>query len=358
MITVVGAGPVGCFAAHLLASKGEKVQLFENHRSLGTPLQCTGLVTNSIKQVLPLDEDLILNDVSHARIFSPDKTCFDIDINDFVLDRSRFDRRLADLAVASGARLHLSHRFVSKSRTGILLDNNGKPRTVSTDLVVGSDGPLSKVAHVYQLFGKRRFWTGMQASVKLKNDNVIEFYPFLGTFAWVVPESRSIARIGVLSENNPRPLFDKFISERAPHCQVISRQAGLVPRYNPAIKVQNQERTVFLVGDAAAQVKATSAGGLVSGLTAASCLARSILGGKDYETLVRRELGSDLRLHLLARKILDRFSLVDYNRLVYLCSQPRVRTVFSKIDRDHPIRLTAQLVLREPRLLCFLRCLL
>ena len=52
MIIIVGAGPVGCYAASLLAEKN-KVIVLEEHAKPGLPIQCTGIVTNNIYSFIP-----------------------------------------------------------------------------------------------------------------------------------------------------------------------------------------------------------------------------------------------------------------------------------------------------------------
>ena len=46
MITIVGAGPAGSYLAYLLAKQGEKVIVLEEHSAVGSPVQCTGIVTH------------------------------------------------------------------------------------------------------------------------------------------------------------------------------------------------------------------------------------------------------------------------------------------------------------------------
>ena len=48
MISIIGAGPSGSHLACLL-SKHDDVNVYEEHSEIGKPVQCTGLVTSSIK---------------------------------------------------------------------------------------------------------------------------------------------------------------------------------------------------------------------------------------------------------------------------------------------------------------------
>ena len=45
-IVIIGAGPIGCYAAYLLAKEGYCVDIYENHSYVGSPIQCTGLLTS------------------------------------------------------------------------------------------------------------------------------------------------------------------------------------------------------------------------------------------------------------------------------------------------------------------------
>ena len=61
MISIIGAGPAGSHLAYLLAKKGRKVNVYEEHKSIGDPVQCTGLVRDSIKQLVDIIKDVIVN---------------------------------------------------------------------------------------------------------------------------------------------------------------------------------------------------------------------------------------------------------------------------------------------------------
>jgi flavin-dependent dehydrogenase len=50
MIAVIGGGPAGSYTAHLLVRAGKEVAVFEEHEHIGSPVQCTGIVTHSIEK--------------------------------------------------------------------------------------------------------------------------------------------------------------------------------------------------------------------------------------------------------------------------------------------------------------------
>ena len=130
-------------------------------------------------------------------------------------------------------------------------------------------------------------------------------------------------------------------------------QAGLIPIYNPKIKTQKDN--VFLIGDAAAMVKATTGGGIIQGLIAAMALADSIINKKDYHKEWKKSIGRDLLIHLKMRKMMDKFSMQDWNYLIKLFNKENTKKVLESNDRDFPSRFLVKLILTEPRLLYFLK---
>lgn len=356
MISVIGAGPSGCYSAYLLAKAGKEVQIFEEHKEIGSPVQCTGLVTASINETLKLKRSIIVNEIDKVRIFSKN-SCLELKLKNknLVLDRKKFDNYLADLAISKGTKIFLNYKFVSNKNNLIKLKyNNEKEIILKTDYLIGADGPLSQVAESNRLFKKRRFITGIQAIAKLKNESCIEFYPSIGEFAWVVPENEEICRIGVASYDNPRDYFHKFIDSKG--IRVITElQGGLIPIYNP--KIKTKKGNIYLVGDAASQVKATTGGGIIQGLKAAQALSYSIANKKDYEKEWKKEIGKDLSLHLRMRSIMDKFKEKDWDLLIKLFKKENTKEIIESFDRDYPSRFILKLVINEPKLLYFLKCL-
>ncbi|MBI2673264.1 NAD(P)/FAD-dependent oxidoreductase [Candidatus Woesearchaeota archaeon] len=161
MISVIGAGPAGSHAAYLLAKEGYKVNLYEDHSIVGIPIQCTGITTGALLDVINLDKSLIMNEITTYRIISPDNNelYFKLRKRDIVFDRSKFDQHISEEAVNAGAKLHLKSKFNG-------LENNGKLKIKinnevnETEYLIGADGPSSLVAKSAGIYGKRRFIVG------------------------------------------------------------------------------------------------------------------------------------------------------------------------------------------------------
>lgn len=368
MINIIGAGPVGSYTARLLAEQGKDVQVFEEHKELGRPVQCTGIVTKSFEEIIKLRKEFVVNRLKKVRICAPngEEACLKTD--DVVINRTEFDRYLARTAEERGAKIFLNSRIEAIKATGkikkIMIckkteENKTKKNVVRSRAVIGADGPNSLVS---KFLGNKKpgFWTGIQATVKTQTDkNTYSVYfgdKIPGFFGWVVPENEETARIGIATTTEPRAAFDKFIKKacNGEKYKISEMQGGLIPKYNPNITLE--KNNVFVVGDAAAQVKATTGGGLVPGLKAAECLSKSIITGKKYERTLWG-VNAQLRGSLLIRKALDCFKEEDYNKLIQFIKSKPIEDILNKESRDEPLKLLFKLLLKEPRLLLFLRVL-
>ncbi len=365
MISIIGAGPAGSAAAYLLAKAGKDVTIYEEHESVGEPVQCTGIVTSSFSKLVKVRREFLINKIKDARIYSPDRKNILIKMKkpNLIIDRWAFDNYLADKAESAGAKLKLNSRFMGFSKNAVVIKDkkNKKMAAARSNIIIGADGPLSSVAKSTGMFGAREFMTGVQAIAHLENDNAIEFYPYISTFGWVVPENDRKVRIGVLGRKNTVAEFKKLLRIKGlKENSIIEKQGGIVPIYNNRLRTYSEygNKKIYLIGDAACQIKATTGGGIIQGLTAAKCLADSIIYNRDYEKEWRKKLGRDLWLHLAARRVMDRFSYNDWNRIVRIFCKKKNKEILEGFDRDYPSRFFLRLALQEPRLWQFVRKLI
>lgn len=362
MISVIGAGPAGSYLGYVLAKNGYKVDIYEEHSHIGKPVQCTGITTSALADIIRPKPSFVINKIKKTRIYAPNNGFAEFRLKEnLILDRAMFDQHIADMAQRQGANIYLGHKFVDFRNNQLILKHNGKGKRLKTNLLIGADGPSSQVAKSCKLWDKREFFVGVQARAYLKNDNCVEFYLGIGDFAWVVPESKRIVRIGLVARRNPNIYFKKFLESRLGKeykNKIIENQGGLIPVYNPRLKTQ--KGNVFLVGDAATMTKATTAGGIIQGLIAANALADSIIHKRDYQKEWRKRLGNDLYLALVIRRVLDRFSEKDYNLLIKLVKKQSMVDLLEKYDRDFPTKMLPRIVIetiKEPRFFCFARYL-
>ncbi|MEM4242682.1 MAG: hypothetical protein QXM31_02155, partial [Candidatus Woesearchaeota archaeon] len=171
-----------------------------------------------------------------------------------------------------------------------------------------------------------------------------------GFFAWSVPESDKLSRVGVATTNDKdcAGCFQRLM--RMAGGKIIARQAAPIPIYENRRKVQNGN--TFLVGDAGGFVKDTTGGGIITGMLSAKAAAESIINGTSY-TKNLKKLRKELLLHSKLRRMLNRFSDKDYSRLIKLMSSSRIKSILYSHPREYPSRFLFKLLLAEPRLAYF-----
>lgn len=357
-ISIIGGGPAGCYAGYLLAKSGHKVSIFEKKSKIGEPIQCTGLLTSDFDQFnLPM-KSFLVNQFNNIEINSPNGKTAVIKQKEYLICREKFDNYLADLAKKAGAKIFLNHSFVRKERKNIVVKNKNGEFGLDSDIIIAADGPLSPTAKAFGFYQEdRKNYFGIQAIVE-GNFDAAAYQTFFGCnvcpdlFAWIVPESPTRARAGLAATKDAKFFFDKFI--RKHDFEIKEMQAGVIPLFNSKQKLK--KGNCYLLGDAAGFVKATTLGGIIPGLKQAEILAGCINNGNDYEQEIK-PLVRKLKLHLSLRKAFNRFSDQDWDRLISYISQPKIQEVFEKYTRDNPVPLALNSLLKEPRLLYFVKYL-
>jgi len=356
MIAIIGAGPAGGQAAYELANAGEDVHVFEDHPCVGEPVACTGLLTKTVHELLTKEElrSVLVNTLEAVDVIPPTGQPVRIPTHEYIVDRAGLDKMLMKKAQDAGATLHLHHRFVGRKGDEILLRHNGAIIRRKIDALVGADGPRSDVAKSASLYGRRQFYIGLQVTLTGSFDRNV-FTTWFGEaapdfFAWSVPETDSLARVGLATRQRTRAYFDAFLKRLGGN--VIATQAGPIPLYSPLARASDERERVFLVGDAALINKATTGGGIIVGMRSGGILATSLLEETSYEAALaplRRELG----IHLLLRRALNHFAATDYDSLVGLMRNDAVRRILTENTREDPSRFMLKLLAAQPGLLRF-----
>ncbi|MBI3037308.1 NAD(P)/FAD-dependent oxidoreductase [Candidatus Woesearchaeota archaeon] len=364
-IAIVGAGPAGSFSAYLLAKAGFEVQVFEEHATIGEPVACTGVITADVMtKRLQLPKELIVNRIAKARIIAPNDEFIEVKLkNDIIIDRAGLDRHIAGMAKEAGAKFYTNHRFetfeygnseIKKIIAAVKDKAKGETKKIETNYLIGADGPISSVAKAAGLFGNRQFYSGIQVTIPVENDNAIDFYPSREGIAWLVPENNGVARVGIAAKKEANSYFRKFITAvvgEGFEKKIIGWQAGPIPIYDPKLKSATKDGKVLLVGDAATMVKAPTLGGINQSLIGAEAAAAAITENKNYESLWKEKMGTDLYLSLLMRKAMERFNNNEYNQLVATFKKEKNKAILESYDRDEPRKFALKLLLKEPKLI-------
>ena len=362
-IAVIGAGPAGSYSAYLLAKKGHSVAVYEKNPVIGPPVQCTGILSDYFLTLMKPSNEFVQNIVTKTRLYAPNGKYVEAKIKkNYVICRKKFDNYLANLGKKEGVNYYLNHSFRSYNKIGkkleIKLNNKGKQIISNIDILIGADGPNSSVARVAGLFENRKFVIGTQIEAKSKNDNVIEFYPHIGSYAWIVPVNKNVIRIGVASYKNTPTLFENFVENKLGKSykkKIIENQSGIISTFNPRVKAQKDN--IYLVGEAATFVKATSGGGINQSLKSAMILAKCIEKNKNYNIEWKKKLFKNLYTHLILHKMMEKFSNKDWNELIETFSQPKMKHILYSESRDNIVKMLIKIAIAEPRLFKYLKYL-
>jgi flavin-dependent dehydrogenase len=360
-VVVVGGSSAGLFTACLLAREGVPVRVFEQSDPLA-PADRTLIVTRRMKDLLgePAAR-CIVNEIRKFELFT-DGRASSISLNDpdLIIERSDLIRGLAGQAQKAGAQIALGRKFrsLAANQEQITLQfENGASHAAedcAADVVVGGDGALSRVA---ESAGWPRPQTVplVQAIVPLPKDMSpdtvrVWFVPSdTPYFYWLIPESAERGALGMIGEtgSEARQHLDAFLHKRK--FEPLAYQGARIPVYTRWVPVRRQlgSGQVFLVGDAAAQVKISTVGGIVTGLRGAAGVAEAILRGSSPEL---RRLRRELDLHLLVRRAMHHFQQDDYSRLVDSLNAPARRSL-SEYSRDEALRVLWRVCLSQPRLI-------
>mgnify|MGYP000400988425 FL=1 len=313
---VVGVGPAGARFARRAAESGHDVVAFEQG-TVGTPLACSGHVSTDIWGYVP-DEakaELLQNRVYGARfhVGGPDSSAYPFykteEISN-VIDRVQLDRTLAECARDAGADVREQHTVVDvdERHDGVELtvSNAGETETVRAKMVAGCDGPTSRVRRQSGLPEPDEILHGVLAFDPAPDDGDFVDVPLTAPrfFAWRIPRGEAGVEYGLAAPpgRSVNELFehltDAYDVETEHFC------SGAIP-IGPPERVHS--RRVFLLGDAAAQTKPFTGGGILYGMTAADCAAETIDPDdpgtlRDYDTAWRSELSREIALgHWLRR---------------------------------------------------------
>lgn len=373
-VVIIGGGPVGSTFAAQTATFTTVV--VEEHAEIGSPMQCAGLVHPRVVEMADA-QDTIVNTITGLRLVPPGGKALEVmsaETKAVVIDRQKFDRKCCERAVREGADILNGHEFLGFEREGKRLSVRVRgPEglvNIETDLLIGADGYKSGVGKAAGLGPAKDLIRGIQADldVRMENQSMVEVHigqkVAPGFFAWVIP-CGDFTRIGLgVSQDSGTPsgYLTALLKRRgfgdAERLRTIS---GIVPIGPPKKTFADN---VLLVGDAAAQTKPLSGGGLYTGLRAArwgAMTAVDALKDKDlsakrlsgYDEKWRADIGKEMERGLLIRKVFVNLTDRKMDDVCRMLDRPDAKEVLSTGDIDFPSKLASPLLKAVPTLVKF-----
>ncbi len=295
-VLVVGSGPAGATTARYAAQGGLRVLLVDKKSELGTPVECSGALSEHALEDggVPIDEEYILAPAYGFLTYAAGGEQIRHDYRSYgrakplgyVVDRKRFDRYLSSLASLAGVEVWLRSRMrgyiIEDGHIYARIERLGSEQTVRARVIVGADGVMSHVA----------LWAGLSPAIRLQDMasclqyivNNVETEGLLeiivgqahapGGYAWVFPKGGGYAEVGLgvirtMTEYDARCHLERFMSQsfmrdRFAHANILEVQGGGVPLAAPLKKLVADH--IMLVGDAGRHVNPLTGGGLHTSL--------------------------------------------------------------------------------------------
>jgi len=352
---IIGAGPVGSYLAGNLARLGYKVLVLDKKMSAGEDICCTGIISKECLNLIPVDKNLIIRQVSSARFLAPSGKPLRLWRNHetaCIIDRPALNLALADHVKKSGA-CYLFDTQVTDIQAGTdnicVAANCGDEKMLfEAETAVIAAGFSSPLAGKLGLGDISDFTIGAQAEVNMSDPGEIEIYfdqrlsP--GGFAWLVPTRDNRGLAGLLTNQQPERHLNKLLSSLKTQGKITSTEAILGYK---AIPLQPLPRTyadrILVVGEAAGQVKPTTGGGIYYGLMCADIAADTIHQAfqahdfsesrlASYQKEWRARLGKELQVGYWAHRLYKKLNNRQIERLHKFISNNGIPQFIAELD--------------------------
>ncbi len=303
-VHIIGGGPAGCFAGIGACLEGKRALVSEEHRKIGEPEACSGLIPKSgLQSLLPHINyrEVQLNTINSAKINSGGQS-FTIKPKEetaILVSRSGLDRLAAEKFEQEGGKIELGRKVT---------------RDFQSKCIIGADGPASAVADCFGFPKIGSFVASMQGNFKYRcadphqTEIFLSAKEFPGFFGWAIPISEDEAKVGlgVKLPLHPLSFYRRFLSRLGIKSKPSYEFAAVIPTsVRKKTAMRKSGRSILLAGDSAGQVKATTGGGIFFGAQCGFLAGKYSSEPEKYEREWRGKYGLDLALHHHFRKALD-----------------------------------------------------
>src|SRR5262245_29059421 len=321
-VIIIGAGPGGLYAGLLLARKGFRVSILEEHETPGEPVHCTGVLSADAFDEYDLPRNAILNGLTSVTFFSPSGRSIRYSpdkLEAVVIDRNVFDRALCVAAEGNGVQVIRGKKAIAVETQRDHISIDTLDQTFRARACILACGANYAVQRRLGLGFPTKFLQSAQVELPCRNTGDVELYFGLNVaprgFGWAVPIRRgsdSFLRVGLMCNRNAERHFYRLLHSIARQSAVeLSTMAHV--RMLPLAPIQRTcSDRLIVIGDAAGLVKPTTGGGIyfsvVSARIAAHVLGTALANDElqseslsDYETSWKSELGGELEAQLTFR---------------------------------------------------------
>jgi digeranylgeranylglycerophospholipid reductase len=308
-VAVIGAGPMGSFAAERLARAGLRTVLLEKDPVPGTSTVCGGGMHIEVPRYAGLPDAVIERHLKACRlVVNGTVRDWRFSTTQYVtIKRSDLDRYLAERAVKAGATLRTralvkevrpSERVVRYEET-----DTGLLREVAAEAFIFADGPNSLAFRTIPGLPQAKDvrWVGVEYDLTARPEDfdaleiVLDRRRLPFGYYWVFPKSDHV-NVGLIrwaTADGPalRGLLDEFIASRDDlrGRAVMRRVGGVIPATTVS---RLQWENCLVIGDAAGMLNPLTGGGYICGFLSAALAAQACVeafaGGRLATERLRR----------------------------------------------------------------------
>ena len=330
-VIVIGGGPTGSRTAFRLGKMGYQVIVLEKRPGIGQKTCCTGIISQECVTRFDIPREVIVKNINTAKIVSPSGRSIALSTSQSpaaIVDRAALDQHLAGLTKRQGVQYYVRRKgeYISlrPEKAVVGIRDEGYDYQLEARAVVLASGFNTVLAKDLGLGRPGDFAAGAQTEVELNGTGEIEVHfgqkTAPGFFTWLVPTAKDKGLAGLISRRTPGLFLRQWLETLAAKQKIVRADC---PRRFGGVPLKPISRTftdrVLVVGDAAGQVKSTTGGGIYFGLLCADMAAETLHNGFQsgdlsaqklslYERNWRGKLGSELRREYFARKVFERLS--------------------------------------------------
>ena len=274
-VAVVGGGVMGLYISWKLSEAGHDVSLFDKKKedAIGHKC-CSALVSERIKQFIPITEECVENTISACVInFPKGKVKLNFKPKHLALNREMLIDILLDLNKKAGTRIILGQE-IKKVPQGF-------------DRVIGCDGAFSVIRRSLDL-PDPKIKNGIQAYSLIRNkSNITETFtsPNLFGFCWKIPKGDKIEYGALGTQSEVKKKVDIILGIKGVEKDSLLSAAVPCPKFpwfNAGL-IFPKDKNITLCGDAMGLTKPWSGGGIIWGLHAANILIKTFPDFKKYK---------------------------------------------------------------------------
>ncbi|GBF24677.1 digeranylgeranylglycerophospholipid reductase [archaeon MnTg01] len=342
-VIIAGGSIAGLLCAREVANMGNSVLVLEEDYEIGTPEHCGGLVSISALEELGIvpHRNTLAHHIEAAEIFSPLGKKFSIESKKqkvVEINRRELDKQIALQAKKNGAEIRVRTSFKEIIVDGV----NTSDGKINCKIIVDARG-------VSSLINKDR--TGIISSAQyevyadwIKKGKVEVYFDqkkYPGFFAWVIPSSDGIGKVGVAGKGiNASEAIQEFLFRKG-NSSTIRKIFAPIWIKGPIKKFVS--KNIVIIGDAAGQSKPTTAGGIYScgmgGIFAGRAISKYLKSKNEneldeYQKMWMKKFGKEFEKQLLARKILERLDNDAINKLFDSVTPEILKEISNKDDFD------------------------